>query len=173
MKKQYEDVLTKKFLEREYVTKGRSLFSIGKEVGCDHRTVGHYRDRHGIAKQKPLYAGRKMQNHPNWKGHGDISSSYWSNLKNNASSRGIDFNITIEYAWKLFLRQGRTCELSGVDIAFIESKKNTASLDRINPDIPYQEGNVQWVHKNVNLAKQSLSNAEFIAMCRRVYDYRL
>lgn len=37
-----------------------------------------------------------------------------------------------------------------------------ASLDRIDSNIPYKKGNVQWVSLAMNLAKQDTNNDEFI-----------
>lgn len=39
------------------------------------------------------------------------------------------------------------------------------SLDRIDSNKGYVEGNVQWVHKDVNMMKQSYSNERFIGIC--------
>lgn len=34
--------------------------------------------------------------------------------------------------------------------------------------IPNTKGNIQWLHKNVNYAKQSMTNDEFIKLCNIV-----
>jgi hypothetical protein len=47
--------------------------------------------------------------------------------------------------------------------------KNTASLDRIDNKIGYEVGNVHWVHKEVNMAKGSMSHGDFLSLCRCVY----
>lgn len=45
---------------------------------------------------------------------------------------------------------------------------------RLNENVPNQniEGNVQWVHKTINIMKQSLSDEEFIQYCRTVAKYQ-
>ena len=64
----------------------------------------------------------KGSDHHQWKGFGDISGDYWDSIKRGASGgkgrsrKGVDFTITIEYAWNLFLKQGKKCALSGQDI---------------------------------------------------------
>lgn len=45
------------------------------------------------------------------------------------------------------------------------------SIDRINSDIGYEEGNIQWVDKRINMMKGSLSNKEFIELCTKVAKY--
>ena len=49
-------------------------------------------------------------NHHQWKGYGDISGNYWDSIKRGANGikgrrKKLEFTITIEYAWNLFLQQ--------------------------------------------------------------------
>jgi hypothetical protein len=73
-----------------------------------------------------------------WKGCGEIGSTYWSKIINGAKTRSLEFTISIEHAWQLFLEQNQRCALSGVPIAFAprgkvrETYNRTASLDRID-----------------------------------------
>ena len=60
------------------------------------------------------------------------------------------------------------CALTGWDIDAKNVAKNTASLDRIDSSIGYVEGNVQWVHKMVNMCKQQYTQEEFLSMCDAV-----
>ncbi len=101
----------------------------------------------------------------NWQGHGDIPKSYWRALNQNAQQRNIDFDLTIECVNDLFLEQDRKCALSGDDISF---SNNTASLDRIENEKGYLNGNVQWVHKDVNRMKQTYSVDYFIHLCKLI-----
>lgn len=75
----------------------------------------------------------------------------------------------------MFLEQEGKCALTGDKLYFkssrldrIDSKEQTASLDRIDSSKGYIEGNVQWVHKKINLIKMDLSQEEFIEMCKKV-----
>jgi hypothetical protein len=115
----------------------------------------------------------KGNHHHQWKGFGDISGDYWDSIKRGAggrkrgSRRSVDFTITIEYAWNLFLKQGKKCALSGQDIIikYNEQSNHTASLDRIDSSIGYTENNVQWVHKDINMMKRTYDENYFIEMC--------
>ena len=49
-------------------------------------------------------------------------------------------------------------------------KKISASLDRIDNNIGYIEGNVQWVHKWINVMKGAMSNECFIFLCNKVAE---
>ena len=100
-----------------------------------------------------------------WKGCGDIPGQRWNQWRHLAKTRGISFEITIEEAWTLFLRQNGLCALSGVPLVFGRGRRSsksstetTASLDRIDSSGDYTWGNVQWVHKDVNMKKRALSN---------------
>ena len=98
------------------------------------------------------------------------------NIKRGADLRNIEYSLTTEYLWKLFLEQNKKCKLSGIDICFppsgnVEHRSlMTASLDRIDSSKGYIEGNVQWVHKHINLMKNVFSNEYFIEMCKQVVN---
>lgn len=125
--------------------------------------------------------------HKDWKGYGEISGDYYTTYKRQARGGGKsnrtpkEFSITIEYLWNLFLKQERRCAITGVELTFdhlgdrkdhkkAETSLVTASLDRIDSSKGYIEGNVQWVHKKVNLMKNDLSQKEFIDWCKKVAE---
>ena len=106
-----------------------------------------------------------------WKGHGEISGRYWHTTYVKAIERELKFEISIEYAWDLFLKQNRRCALTGVLLEFRNSNYKrkkvmlVASLDRIDSSKGYSIGNVQWIHKDINKMKQSFSQDYFKEMC--------
>lgn len=102
----------------------------------------------------------------------EISGTYWKSIKNAAKQRNFKFDITAEYVWNLFLRQERKCALSGKTLYFTNrtnQSDQTASLDRINSDIGYIVGNVQWVHKDINKMKGVLTDSYFLELCKQCY----
>jgi hypothetical protein len=110
---------------------------------------------------------------PFYKGFGEISGSFWNIVKKNAKSRNIKLNVTIEYAWNLYVQQNKKCALSGVDISFGSSNydETTASLDRINSNEDYVIGNIQWVHKTINFMKHDLSEKDFLYYCKKIIEW--
>lgn len=102
-----------------------------------------------------------------WKGTGDISKQYWNQIIHHAKIRNLEISITIEYVWNLFIKQNRKCALSGLDLNFAAfgHAEQTASLDRIDSIKGYIEGNVQWVHKDINIMKMDMNEYQFIKMC--------
>lgn len=111
----------------------------------------------------------------NWNGYGEISSKIWDSIKRGAEKRFLEFSITIEFAWELFISQERKCNISGIPIYFPSKTKSSdgnASLDRIDPSKGYIVGNVQWVHKKINIIKWDLQQHEFIDLCKIVVNYQ-
>lgn len=108
-----------------------------------------------------------------WKGFGEIPKSYINSINRGAKSRNLEFSITIEYLWNLFLIQSKRCALSGKEIWFNSIKKDTtASLDRIDSSKGYIEGNVQWVHKDINMMKQNFDEKYFLELCKQIINYK-
>ena len=118
--------------------------------------------------------------HAQWNGVGEISGEYWymhivrsanGSKSGSRTRKSKDLTITIEKAWELFLKQERKCALSGITLTFPKKWKDrtyTASLDRIDSSKGYVEGNVQWVHKDINIMKNKFDNQYFIRMCKLV-----
>lgn len=102
---------------------------------------------------------------------GSMPRYFYRYLIVQAKQREIPFTLSFDELSKLFDQQNGKCALSDVEIKFNSSSKlldGNASLDRIDSNKPYETGNVQWVHVNVNYAKLRLSNNEFIDMCKNV-----
>lgn len=103
------------------------------------------------------------------KGTSYVSSTLFSHIKNGARARNLEFKVTINYLESLLIEQDFKCRLSGRELKFGYSRdKLTSSLDRIDSSKGYIEGNVQWVHSEVNMCKQRLSQNAFIAICNEI-----
>jgi hypothetical protein len=112
----------------------------------------------------------------NFKGYKEISKSYWERIRYGAITRGLEFNITIEFGYELFVKQNYKCALTGIEINLgvlgerTGNTSATASLDRINSDLGYTEDNIQWVHKDINYIKMDLPQNYFIHLCKLVAE---
>lgn len=114
-------------------------------------------------------AGNK---NPSWRGYKDITGQMWGVLRKSAAARGIAVEIAIEDLQDLWERQGGKCALSGIPLAIAAKGRGlTASVDRIDSSKGYTKGNLQFVHKDINLMKNGLDQAYFIEMCRRVTSH--
>jgi len=91
--------------------------------------------------------------------------------------KGMSFGIDFEYAKKLFEDQNEKCAISGIPIDFAlgrrdhSSGETTASLDRIDSSKGYIKGNVQWVHKSINVMKNELKEDIFFEFCLAIVKY--
>lgn len=114
--------------------------------------------------------------HSNFKGYRGIQASHWGQYTKGAQKRNLKFDITIEYAWSIFVAQDGLCAYSGQPIYFPETRRqksnSTASLDRIDSSKGYITGNIQWVHKDINRMKSNLPEEDFLQIVKNIADYR-
>jgi hypothetical protein len=104
-----------------------------------------------------------------FKGYESISGTYWYTLKRNADERRLQFGITIQEAWALFVKQEGRCALTGVLLEPPYTRGiGTASIDRIDSAKGYLPGNIQWVHKDINIMKSDMKELDFIHLCSLV-----
>lgn len=125
-----------------------------------------------LRKDSPVKScGCARRNNSNWE---SVPPWIISIFKVRAQNRDIDFNLSLEYCDKLFRDQNQCCAISGVTLNFGRRRntvETTASLDRIDSNQDYEEGNVQWVHKRINIMKNNLSDQEFIKWCKAIAEY--
>lgn len=102
---------------------------------------------------------------PNNTKHKQIGQDYYRLLGYGASKRRLEFNISPIYLIDLINKQDYKCKLSGLNIDF---EDKTASLDRINNNLGYIEGNVQWLHKDVNKLKWAFDQDYLLYLCQQI-----
>ena len=105
---------------------------------------------------------------PVWTGYKEIPGKFFYRMKKGAEKRGISFDIDIEYVQETYKMSGKICALSNIPISI---ETGNASVDRIDSSLGYEEGNIQWVHKDINFMKRTYSQQYFIDMCRGVADH--
>lgn len=122
------------------------------------------------------HRNRSGKDHPSWQGCGEISKRYFSRLESNATRRGYEFDITIEYISELYEKQNHKCAYSGRTLHQFRSKMNNlcgnASLDRIDNTKGYVEGNVHWVCKEIQKMKTDFEEDTFLQLCKEVAEWR-
>lgn len=159
-------------LRRSIVKQSRSNSVWECQCDCGNITHVTYSNLHCKSVQS-CGCRRRGDKHVWWRGYKEISGSMFKRIHYNAKKRQLEFNITLEYVWKLFEQQNRKCALSGISIQFgpVNSGKITASLDRIDNTKGYIIGNVQWVHKDINWLKQDFEQNYFLELCKNVAKY--
>jgi hypothetical protein len=177
--KRYNKLTARRWVDtKKHITKsGRVVYHNFWEFECDCGNKKILRKSRVTTSKNPIMSCGCIRGESHWKGHGEISKTQWTSIKKHAKLRSITFNISIEYAWKLYKQQKGKCTLSGKDIVFGGRnagpwyKTTTASLDRIDSKKGYIKGNVQWVHKNLNIMKWDYSVQEFVQWCRAVANH--
>ena len=125
--------------------------------------------KNGHTKSCGCYNHNKLK-----RGLEDISGTFYFCCMRNARDRKIKFDITIQEILELWLKQNKKCAYTGLELCIASSKKyrssQTASLDRIDSKLGYIKGNIQFVHKKVNMMKGQLSDKEFLFFCKEIYN---
>lgn len=106
---------------------------------------------------------------------GEVSLTYFSDLKNGAEERDIPFEITQTDIWEKYLEQKRKCILSGIELTWQDGYKGargTASVDRKESTVGYTKENIQIVHKHINIMKLNHDQQYFLNICGTITDYQ-
>lgn len=132
----------------------------GKTVACSAKCTRTHNDTLMLGNRNPAF-----------KGTGNICSTFLQELKRNAKRRDIYFDNSIDtdYLWKLFKKQNRLCALTGLELSFgnhmRDTLNRTASVDRKDSNKGYTKGNIQFVHKQINMLKTNIDEDTFIQLC--------
>jgi hypothetical protein len=109
-----------------------------------------------------------------------VPAHYWLKLTVNAARRAIPVSVSHEDVESLLSDQKHLCALTGWTIGFGRGRtkdgkhsdgETTASLDRIDSSKPYEVGNIQWVHKDVQNMKQSFTEERLKVLCRAILTH--
>jgi hypothetical protein len=162
-------IITKEFLEEYYIKQNLSLKSVAHKAGFKRKSIiSKALKKFGITQREHTRSQAVIDRKK--RSHHTISGRYFCSLVGGAKRRNLEFSITMEDLWDLFVKQNGRCALSGIDIRFnkIGEKHTTqtASVDRINSEYGYIINNVRWVHKTVNNMKWELSDDEFLDFCQ-------
>ena len=146
----------------------------GLELGMNRNSVATHAARLGLSfRTKSDYVVSRVR-----KGCGDISGHQWSLYRSHAKARKLEFNITTQEGWELFLQQNRCCAISGIQLRFpkdrtlSEKRTATASLDRIDSNKGYFAANCEWVHKKFQQMKMNMPKDDFINYCLEVTNFQ-
>lgn len=113
----------------------------------------------------------KKERHTDCKNGKFIGRHYFLAIKKRAQKKSWDFNLSVEFMDNLLALQNFKCALTGLPISgTMEKSGGTASLDRIDSSKGYVVGNVQWVHRTINMMKWKLKQIDFIEFCRLVTE---
>lgn len=115
-----------------------------------------------------------------------IPLTYVKRIQYEANQRELEFSLTLEDLYVKYIEQQGKCAISGQKLQmlitnlyryekgkkFTNSKDFTASLDRIDSSKGYIVGNIQWVHKRVNIMKMDLPEEKFFQLIKEIYEFK-
>jgi len=107
--------------------------------------------------KKHLQAGR------NWRKL-NLAQDMWFQARKRAIQNGLEFNLEVN---DIIIPD--VCPVFGIKLERLDKRHNgSPSLDRIDSSKGYIKGNVQWIHKDVNIMKNKFNQEYFIEMCKLV-----
>ncbi len=89
-------------------------------------------------------------------------------IKNSAKSRGLEFDLSGKYLEQIWNKQNGECYYSGEEMTYISGYPNTFSVDRIDSEKGYIEGNIVLCLSHINTFKGDMSKKEFLRLCKMV-----
>jgi hypothetical protein len=172
LKFDYEDALCNDYRDGMSLNDIFKKYSIGQEktkLILERNNVPRECGR-GVRTLRIWASGKRKPRNCNKGGTKDIHNALFGRWKSNAKSRNYSFNVTIEYLQGVLESQNYKCALTGSDLlcpkTYNEKREMTSnpylvSLDRIQNDLGYEEGNVQFVCVWSNKARGSYDNEIF------------
>jgi len=156
-----------KLVKKRYPKEGGVKLSkeLNRTLGSVQRFALHNKITIDRRYYKIASAGRYGLEAGAFRGHGKIFNQLVSALK----CRKHRCNVDAKYLDSI---TRDTCALSGVKITYPKysgDSKATASLDRIDSNRGYLRGNVQWVHKRVNIMKNNMTEKELFVFSRAIF----
>jgi hypothetical protein len=105
----------------------------------------------------------------------NIHDGYYNALCISAKKRNIDLHITKKDLFELYISQKGKCHYTGLYIILNSSgnfdETPIASIDRIDSSKPYDLENVKFVHKTINLMKNTINDKDFRNYCKCIIEY--
>lgn len=121
----------------------------------------------GLRRPRRFHGNRN----PNFAGYGRISKSYFSQVKRGASEKGLEMSVSLEYLDSITVDRCPFCGRALVYKNFSAGAEVTASLDRIDSRRGYIEGNLRWIHKDINIMRSNMTDAEFLGWVFDIWRY--
>ena len=114
---------------------------------------------------------------PYWRGGKFLSGTILTVCRLSAKHRGLEFDLTIEHLEDVWEHQQGLCYYTGTTLILPQDSRSrpttsNASIDRKDSSRGYVDGNVQWVTKEINFMKMSLSEDRFIDLCKQVSQWK-
>ena len=172
LKFEYEDSLCNDYVNGKSQTELCQKYNIGNEKvilildrNNINRTVGR-----GSSSVKAWATGKRQPRNCNKGGTKDIHNALFGRWKHNSKSRNYPFEVSIEYLQELLEKQNFKCAYTNMNLlcpkTYNEKREMTSSpylisLDRIDNELGYVNGNVHFVCVWTNKAKGAYTHEVF------------
>jgi hypothetical protein len=172
LKFEYEDRLCDDYKKGATQTELAKKYKIGAEkvrLLIDRNNIKRLKGK-GASTSKAWSLGKRQPRNCNKGGTKDIHNSLFGRWKSNAKSRDYTFTISIEYLQTLLEKQDFKCSYTNTQMlcpkTYNEKREMTSSpylvsLDRIDNELGYIEGNVQFVCVWANKARGAYKDDVF------------
>jgi hypothetical protein len=154
------------YLDRAWPIEQIEILKANKELSIRKLSALLNKDKKTVSKMLKTLGVNKGKVSKSYK---DIDGKQWVSMIGGARNRGIEFNITQEQVWELFLKQNAKCALTGWSISFKGGRKRTASIDRIDSKEGYRVDNIQIVHKTINRLKMAFDEEFLFQAARAIF----
>lgn len=139
-------------------------------ISCNYSRIVKRADHAKGHANKPCKKCSNKNNNPQGSYNG-LRVSHVNKYKIHALSRSKKWEVDIDYLAELAKKQNFKCAFTKQDLVFEGNFSDiTASLDRIDNKMGYVVGNVQWVHKKINMMRGQLTVDDFFNMCNMVVN---
>jgi hypothetical protein len=155
---------------RSVQNQGLTIAEQAKRLECSVNIIRQRGIKYGVYEAKSIRGG-------NIPIAGPIINTVWSRLTTRARNKNIPFDLTPEEAALQISEQNGLCTYTGLTLAFpkspddVQAGRYTASPDRIESAVGYAATNFQWIHKIVQIMKNSFSHGLFVATVLRIALY--
>ena len=172
LKFDYEDALCEDYKNGATQTELAKKYKIGAEkvrLLIDRNNIKRLEGK-GASMSKVWASGKRQPRNCNKGGTNDIHNSLFGRWKANAKSRDYPFTVSIEYLQTLLEGQDFKCSYTNTQMlcpkTYNEKREMTSSpylvsLDRIDNELGYVEGNVQFVCVWANKARGAYKDELF------------
>ena len=134
----------------------------------------HYCSLTCLGKANTKNLGVNRGNVANFKGktHRDQYTGFREFLRRAKKRKNLG-NLTLDDLFKQWKKQNGICPYTGIELKLpIARKKHlrfeTASLDRIDSNKPYDKENVVFVSLPINYMKNTMTEEETVAYCKKI-----
>lgn len=118
------------------------------------------------------WIGKPQTSHLRPNNHKDQYSGFREFLRR-ARNRNRLGDLTLDDLFEQWNKQNGKCPYTGIELKLPQARVKhqmfeTASLDRINSNKPYEKNNVVFVSTPINYMKNSMTEEETIVFCKKI-----